>query len=82
MQTEKLPLPNPGDWITINGAAELLDCSRRTVERMVDAGTLQLHVPRHGEGERVQGWLWYAQVDEVKRARQVLRRAERDTEAR
>ena len=82
MQMEKLPLPNPEDWITIDGTAELLDVSRRTVTRLIGANTLTLHRPRHRKGERVQGWLWYPQVIAYARALSVVRGAERAPEAR
>lgn len=74
LDMDQLPLPNPGDWITITGAADLLGCSRRTVGRMVAGGQLHAYPPRHGLLEQPLLLLWYPEVQEVLAARKRLGR--------
>lgn len=63
MNDQTLPLPNPGDWCTIDGAAEITGKSRRTIARYVELGTLTGYKikgsPRRGV------LLWVPQVREL-----------------
>lgn len=67
-----LPIPNPADWLTRKGAAQVLDVSERTIERMVSRGTLTEHRPYGADGERVPGLFWMAEVLRAKQAQLVL----------
>jgi excisionase family DNA binding protein len=78
MNAQTLPLPNPGDWCAIAGAARRLKVSRRTVERMVMDGRLTGYWPE-GAAERPAGaMLWKPQVvelaDALNRVRRVVSR--------
>lgn len=63
MNDQTLPLPNPGDWCTIDGAAEITGRSRRTIARWVDLGTLTGY-RIHGAGRR-HVILWVPEVREL-----------------
>lgn len=67
--------------MTVAGAAEIMGCSIRTVTRAIGAGTLKRHTPRHGKHERPPILLWYSQVQQLQRARQLVRGGERAPEA-
>lgn len=41
MNNQTLPLPNPGDWCTVDAAALIIGVNRRTVARLVDRGVLR-----------------------------------------
>lgn len=75
--TQTLPLPNPGDWVTTEGAAWLLGVSRRTVERMAAAGTLTAYRPGAGPIERPPAMFWLPEVARVKEARLLVAGATR-----
>jgi excisionase family DNA binding protein len=72
MNNQTLPLPNPSDWMTIDAAAELLGCSRRTVTRLMDSGALNGYQPARGKTETDRWLLWRPEVDEVLQARRRL----------
>lgn len=75
MNNQTLPLPNPGDWCTIAGAARLLKLSRRTVERMVADGRLTGYLP-YGAPDRVASRiLWLPEVRELAAALERVRSA-------
>lgn len=75
MNNQTLPLPNPGDWCTIGGAATLLKLSRRTVERMVADGRLTGYRP-YGAPDRVASkLLWLPEVRELAAALERVRAA-------
>ena len=71
MNAQTLPLPNPGDWTTVDGACEILGVSRRTVARMVAAQVLTAYRVR-GAGRR-EILLWVPEVREVAQARKRVR---------
>jgi excisionase family DNA binding protein len=67
-------LPNPQDWCTIDGAAQLLGVHRESVRRMIRDGKLTGYYPFGSrEGER---WalvlLWRPEVDRMLDARKVV----------
>lgn len=67
---DALPLPNPGDWMTRQAAANALGCSTRSVERMVADGVLHGYQPIAGKREkRVTMILWAPEVDDLAKAR-------------
>ncbi len=66
------PVPNPTDWMTRKGAAQVLGVSERTIDRMVSRGTLAEHRPYGGDGERVPAMFWAADVLRAKAAQDVL----------
>lgn len=72
MNQMTLAIPNPGDWLTRRGAAQVLGVSERTVERMVKRRTLTEHRPNGADGERVPGMFWAAEVLRAKAAQDVL----------
>jgi excisionase family DNA binding protein len=73
-----LPLPNPYDWTTVPGAAELLGVDRRTVDRLIDKGVLTGCTPYQGKREKRVVILWRAEVIEVRDARRKLAAAGAD----
>jgi excisionase family DNA binding protein len=78
MNNQTLPLPNPGDWCSIAGAARLLSVSRRTVERMILDGRLTGYTP-YGGSHRVSGKvLWMAEVRQLSEALARVRRPGHD----
>ncbi len=77
MNQPTLPMPNPGDWMTVNAAATLLTVDRRTIDRLIDKGTLTVHRPYAGPGEKPPLLLWRAEVLQVMSARRRLAGATR-----
>lgn len=77
MNQPSLPLPNPADWMTVNAAACLLSVDRRTVDRLIDKGTLTVHRPYAGPGEKPPLLLWRDEVLQVMSARRRLAGATR-----
>lgn len=67
--------PDISDWITMEGAAEVLGCDRRTISRMIVAGRLAAHWPRTGKRERRPTLLSYAEVVRLNEARRLVRGA-------
>jgi len=73
-----LPIPNPEDWLTRGGAAELLDVDPATVTRMVTKGRLTAYYPR-GDGrpdrprESRPLMLWAPEVRQLADARRIAR---------
>lgn len=67
-----LPLPNPGDWVTIEWAAAHLGVDRRTVHRWIGKNVLTSYCPRVGpkETKRRHVMLWAVQVEDLKAALQ------------
>jgi excisionase family DNA binding protein len=65
MNNMTLPLPNPHDWISVRGAANLLRMSTRTIRRMVGAGVLTAYRPIGGIDEEPPLMLWRAEVETV-----------------
>lgn len=81
MNNQTLPLPNPGDWMTLDGAAFLLTVSTATVRRMVRDGVLTEYRPLTRLGMRGPLMLWRPEVNRVLDARLTVRagrRAERN----
>jgi excisionase family DNA binding protein len=70
---QTLPLPNPGDWLTTDGAARLLGVHRRTVMRMADRGALTAYEPGTGYGMTAPLMFWAAEVAGVRQARERVR---------
>lgn len=74
MNAQTLPLPNPGDWCAIAGAARRLKVSRRTVERMVLDGRLTGYWPEGATRRTAAAMLWLPQVVELADALAKVRR--------
>lgn len=74
---EDLGKPNPEDWTTIAGAAEILDRSRTHVMNLVDRGVLRIYwiggTSRVG-AERSRAILWVPEVVAIREAMRVLGR--------
>ncbi len=63
---QKLPIPNPHDWLTVTQAAELAGCARSTLYLLAKDGT----VPSYTIGSaRV---FWRAHIEELTVARATL----------
>lgn len=69
MNNQTLPIPNPGDWLTLNAAAEFLGVSRRTLLRMVEKRALTAYSPYGGFREKSPTMFWRADVAVVEQAR-------------
>jgi len=74
MNNQTLPLPNPKDWATIDGVAERLGVSRRTVSRMATDGVLTAYKPHQGRAYRPLVLFWVPEVDELHQARRRVKR--------
>jgi hypothetical protein len=68
MNDQTLPLPNPGDWCSIRGAARILKLSRRTVERYVALNQLTGYLPFGAPDRIASRILWRPDVDELAKA--------------
>lgn len=53
-----LPLPEPGNWMTIMAVAHLLGVNRKTVDRWIEKGTLKAYAPYAAPDERPQQMIW------------------------
>lgn len=62
MNNMTLPLPNPGDWMTIKAAGQLLSVDERTVRRFLDKGTLTKHHPYVATDEKPPVFIWRAEA--------------------
>jgi len=71
MNHQTLPLPNPGDWLTTEGAAYELGVSRRTVERMAEREVLTPYQPAGGPRETPGPMYWRPEVLRVRDARRL-----------
>lgn len=74
MDNQTLPLPNPGDWLAIAGAAEHLAVSRRTVERMIEDGRLTGYWIEGARDRTAAAMLWRADVERLREALKRVRR--------
>lgn len=57
-------IPDVRQWFTIGAAAHMLGVSRRTVQRMIQRGTLTAHYPSTGY-EAAPTLLWYEDVNRL-----------------
>lgn len=71
MNAQQLTLPDVMDWCTIAGAARILGVDRATVTRMLTAKKLTAHHPRRGPGERALILIPFAEVDRLRKAREI-----------
>ena len=74
MHNQTLPLPNPGDWISIAAAAARLEVSRRTVERLIEDGRLTGYWIEGARGRTAAAILWRADVQRLREALERVRR--------
>jgi len=65
---QSLPLPNPGDWLSRMGAADVLKVSHQTIARMVQHGTLKQYAPA---GARATAMYWRPEVEQLLAARTI-----------
>lgn len=72
MQQETLPIPNPGDWLTVSATAQALGTSRRTVMRMAARGALRDYSPIGADGEKPTVLFWWADVAKIRAAREAI----------
>lgn len=69
----QLALPNPEDWCTVGWAADKIGVSKRTVQRLMEAGALNTFYPRRGRFDRAPDpLLCVAEVERYVAARLVL----------
>jgi hypothetical protein len=74
MNVQALPIPNPGDWLTIDGAAMLLGRSKKQVIRYVADQRIRGY-RIDGAGPRLADrLLWRAEVEAFRDAQQTVRR--------
>lgn len=69
MQQQSLPIPNPREWMTRQGAAHALHVDPRTVDRMVEKKQLTGWRPIGAPDEQIPLLLWVAEVRELASAR-------------
>lgn len=75
MNNMTLPLPNPGDWVSVAGAAAILRCSVRTVTRRVREGRLKAYLP-YGARDLPNNYiLWRKDVADFGKALKLVRDA-------
>jgi excisionase family DNA binding protein len=70
MKQSTLPLPNPNEWVTVSGAAHFMGVHRRTVERLIERGTLTGYRMWGAPGEQVPVMVWRDELITVRNARQ------------
>lgn len=70
-----LPIPNPGDWMTIKAVALLLKVDARTVGRLIERGTLTGYRPYAHPDEKAPVMIWRDEALAVLSARTRLARA-------
>ncbi len=75
MNNTPLPLPNPGEWLTVKATAALLKVDYRTVVRMIERGTLTEHRPWAAPDEKAPVIIWREEAMSVLSARTRLARA-------
>lgn len=74
MNVQTLPLPNPGDWVTIDGAAVILGRSKKQVIRYVADQRIRGY-RFEGAGPRLADrMIWRAELEEFKEAQRTLAR--------
>lgn len=74
MNVQTLPLPNPGDWLTIDGAAMMLGRSKKQVIRYVAEQRIRGY-RIEGSGPRLADrLLWRAEVEAFRDAQRTVRR--------
>jgi hypothetical protein len=72
MNNATLPLPQPGDWMTIGAAAHLMKVHARTIDRLIRKGALHSYSPWAAPTEKPPVMLWRDEVLQVHAARQKL----------
>lgn len=65
---QALPLPNPDDWISPAGAAQILKLSLRTLERRIADGVLKSYLPFGAWDVPSSRILWRPEVEAYGRA--------------
>lgn len=74
MNAQTLPLPNPGDWVTVEGAARILGKSKAQVIRYVADQRLAGYRFEGARERLADRMLWKAEVLEFKAAMAKFRR--------
>jgi hypothetical protein len=65
MDNQTLPLPNPGDWVSVAGAAAITRTSIRTITRRIADGRIKAYLP-YGAADRPSNYiLWRPEVREL-----------------
>jgi hypothetical protein len=72
MNNATLPLPQPGDWMTIGAAAHLMKVHAPTLDRLIRKGALHSYSPWAAPTEKPPVMLWRDEVLQVHAARQKL----------
>lgn len=74
MNVQTLPLPNPGDWVTIDGAAAILGRTKKQVIRYVADQKIRGY-RFEGAGPRLADrMIWRAELEKFKAAQQTVRK--------
>lgn len=66
---QRLPLPNPDEWMTVAAAAAFLRVHPATIGRMAAAGVLRCYSPVPAADERPPKMLWAPEVEALRDAR-------------
>lgn len=68
MDNQTLPLPNPGDWVSVAGAAAITRTSVRTITRRIADKRLKAYLPFGAQDRPSNYILWRPEVVELGRA--------------
>lgn len=68
---QRLPLPNPDEWMTANAAAAFLKVHPATIGRMIRGKVLTGYSPVPAVDERPPVMLWAPEVEQLREARRV-----------
>lgn len=74
MNAQTLPIPNPEDWVTIEGAARLLGRSKQQVIRYVADQRLAGYRVYGARDRLAERLLWRADVERFKEAQRTIAR--------
>jgi hypothetical protein len=74
MNAQALPIPNPGDWVTVEGAARILGRSKWQVNRYLADQKIRGYRIEGARDRLADRLLWKPEVLEFKRAQTIVAR--------
>lgn len=74
MNVQTLPLPNPGDWVTVDGAARLLGKSKKQVIRYLADQKIRGYRFYGATDRLAERMIWRADVEDFRKAQLLVSR--------